>query len=110
MRLLLLISLTSWHEHSACNTYQDYNVTAAASFFDKHGFVVLEDVLPQPLLDNLKNASTYIMERIFEEDPEGSFGGGAGKLPHRYSLGDARLTWIMFKFCVLFLVRFYLAD
>eukprot|EP00434_Breviolum_minutum_P041371 symbB.v1.2.036802.t2/scaffold5280.1/size28982/2 len=70
----------------------DYNVTAAASFFDKHGFVVLEDVLQQPLLENLKNASTYIMERIFEEDPEGSFGGGAGKLPHRYSLGDASAT------------------
>lgn len=109
MRPLLSISL-SWHEHSACDTNQDYNVTAAAFFFDKHGFVVLEDVLSQPLLDNLKNASTYIMERIFEEDPEGSFGGGAGKLPHRYSLGDARLTWIMFKFCVLFLVHFYLAD
>ena len=39
------------------------------------------------MLENLKNASGYIMRRIFEEDPEGSFGGGAGKLPHRYSLG-----------------------
>eukprot|EP00438_Fugacium_kawagutii_P013227 Skav201213 [mRNA] locus=scaffold651:197333:198076:+ [translate_table: standard] len=32
------------------------------------------------------------MEKIFEEDPEGSYGGGAGKLPHRYSLGDASAT------------------
>ena len=23
------------------------------------------------------------MEQIFQEDPDGSFGGGAGKLPHR---------------------------
>ena len=34
------------------------------------------------------------MEKIFEKDPEGSFGEGAGKLPHRYSLGDA---WLLYK-------------
>eukprot|EP00435_Cladocopium_sp_Y103_P027073 s2976_g6.t1 len=70
----------------------DFNVTVAASFFDKHGFLVLEDALSEPLLQNLRNASGHIMERIFEKDPEGSFGGGAGKLPHRYSLGDASAT------------------
>ncbi|CAK9037195.1 unnamed protein product [Durusdinium trenchii] len=66
----------------------DYNVSAVASFFHEHGFVVLEKALPELMLENLKNASGYIMRRIFEEDPEGSFGGGAGKLPHRYSLGS----------------------
>eukprot|EP00913_Durusdinium_trenchii_P018462 g17344.t1 len=66
---------------------RDYNVSAVASFFHEHGFVVLEKALPELMLENLKNASGYIMRRIFEEDPEGSFGGGAGKLPHRYSLG-----------------------
>ena len=93
-RLVLLVGM-----NILLTTLQDYYITAAASFFDKHGFVVLEDVLPQPLLENLKNASTYIMERIFEEDPEGSFGGGAGKLPHRYSLGDPRLTRASFVYC-----------
>jgi hypothetical protein len=75
-------------------SWQDFNVTVAASFFDKHGFLVLEDALSEPLLQNLKNASGHIMEKIFEKDPEGSFGGGAGKLPHRYSLGDA---WLLYK-------------
>ena len=33
-------------------------------------------------------ACSNIMDQIFASDPEGSFGGGAGKLPHRCATGS----------------------
>eukprot|EP00928_Gymnodinium_smaydae_P089503 TRINITY_DN73461_c0_g1_i1.p1 TRINITY_DN73461_c0_g1~~TRINITY_DN73461_c0_g1_i1.p1 ORF type:complete len:375 (+),score=42.67 TRINITY_DN73461_c0_g1_i1:89-1213(+) len=70
----------------------DYDVARAAEVFRRDGFVVLEDVLDGPLLHSLHNATGQIMSSIFAADPEGSFGGGAGKMPFRYSLGDASAT------------------
>ena len=71
---------------------KEYNLTDATASFHRNGFLILEDALPDQLLHGLRNASSYIMDKIFEVDPEGSFGGGAGKLPHRYSLGDSSAT------------------
>ena len=68
---------------------EDYNVTTAAGFLRQQGFLVLLDALQEDELEDLRASAFELMERIFFEDPEGSFGGGAGKLPHRYSLGDA---------------------
>ncbi|CAJ1346630.1 unnamed protein product [Effrenium voratum] len=70
----------------------EYNLNDATASFHRNGFLILEDALPDQLLHGLRNASSYIMDKIFEVDPEGSFGGGAGKLPHRYSLGDSSAT------------------
>ena len=67
-------------------------MSAAAAFLRTHGFLVLLDALREEELEDLRAAAGDLMERIFEADPEGSFGGGAGKLPHRYSLGDASGT------------------
>eukprot|EP00931_Biecheleriopsis_adriatica_P107492 TRINITY_DN81835_c0_g1_i1.p1 TRINITY_DN81835_c0_g1~~TRINITY_DN81835_c0_g1_i1.p1 ORF type:complete len:309 (+),score=54.02 TRINITY_DN81835_c0_g1_i1:29-955(+) len=69
-----------------------YNMSQVVRTFRHDGFVVLEDVLTESELSALVNATEHIMTKIFEVDPEGSFGGGAGKLPHRYSLGDASAT------------------
>jgi len=65
---------------------------------------VVEDALSPPHLAALRNATAHILGQILEADPEGSFGGGAGKLPHRYSLGDAspsRSNFHVPEYCAL---------
>jgi len=65
---------------------------------------VVRDALGAGQLAGLRNASARLLDLILEDDPDGSFGGGAGKLPHRYSFGDASATKANFhlpEFCAL---------
>ncbi|CAE7200371.1 unnamed protein product [Symbiodinium sp. CCMP2592] len=70
----------------------EFNVSRALESFQTNGFVVLDHALSKLQLEDLRKACSNIMDQIFASDPEGSFGGGAGKLPHRYSLGDSSRT------------------
>ncbi|CAE7463280.1 unnamed protein product [Symbiodinium natans] len=70
----------------------DFNASYVSEIFRINGFVVLEDALSDLQLQELHEACDDIMDQVFQADPEGSFGGGAGKLPHRYSLGDSSRT------------------
>eukprot|EP00439_Symbiodinium_sp_Y106_P083890 s171_g24.t1 len=70
----------------------EFNVSRALESFQINGFVVLDNALSKLQLEDLRKACSNIMDQIFASDPEGSFGGGAGKLPHRYSLGDSSRT------------------
>jgi len=78
--------------------------TTAAHVFHRDGLVVIEDALDDVTLSGLRNVTQCILANIFQADPEGDFGGGAGKLPHRYSIGDSSPTRSSFhqpEFCAL---------
>ena len=59
----------------------------AAELFHRDGFVVLRDALDATLLAELKAATDAVVDDILAADHDGSIGGGAGGLPHRYSFG-----------------------
>eukprot|EP00929_Paragymnodinium_shiwhaense_P092161 TRINITY_DN52035_c0_g1_i2.p1 TRINITY_DN52035_c0_g1~~TRINITY_DN52035_c0_g1_i2.p1 ORF type:complete len:139 (+),score=16.27 TRINITY_DN52035_c0_g1_i2:43-417(+) len=90
--------------HRTVSPHQPNFSTTAAHVFRRDGLVVVEDALDEAALDGLRNVTNCILANIFRADPEGDFGGGAGKLPHRYSLGDASPTRSSFhqpEFCAL---------
>jgi len=71
-------------------------VERAADLFHRDGFVAVADALPQEQLDGLREAATEVIETLVAADPEGSAGGGAGGLPHRYSFGGTSASRHMF--------------
>ena len=64
-------------------------VDRAAELFYRDGFVVVVDALTGERFDALKEATNRVVGEILQVDPDGSVGGGAGGLPHRYSFGRA---------------------
>lgn len=62
-------------------------VDRAAELFHRDGFVVVTDALPADALANLATAASRAIDELLDADPDGSIGGGAGGLPHRYSFG-----------------------
>jgi hypothetical protein len=59
----------------------------AAEIFNRDGFVVVGDALDPARLAALERATDRVVDEILAVDPDGSVGGGAGGLPHRYSFG-----------------------
>ena len=68
------------------------DVDRAVDLFYRDGFVVVTDALSDEQLDDLRSATNRVVEEILAVDPDGSIGGGAGGLPHRYSFGATSAT------------------
>lgn len=64
------------------------NVDRAVELFNRDGFVAVKDALVGDLLAGLQAATSRVIDEILDADPDGSIGGGAGGLPHRYSFGS----------------------
>ena len=62
-------------------------VERAAELFHRDGFVAVRDALDVDRLERLRTAAGAVIDEIVAADPDGSVGGGAGGLPHRYSFG-----------------------
>ena len=62
-------------------------VDRAAELFHRDGFVAVSDVLDAEVLHRVRIAAADVIETLVAADPDGSVGGGAGGLPHRYSFG-----------------------
>jgi len=67
-------------------------VERAVRLFKRDGFVVVKDVLSAQKLQQMRNVTDGILGAIRSVDPTASAGGGAGGLPHRYSIGGASAT------------------
>lgn len=65
------------------------HVQRAAELMHRDGFVVVADVLDSEQLGEIKAATNQAVAEILRADPDGSAGGGAGGLPHRYSFGGS---------------------
>lgn len=63
------------------------NVERAVELFYRDGFVAVRDALNADVYAQIKAATDRVMEEVLDADPDGSIGGGAGGLPHRYSFG-----------------------
>lgn len=63
-------------------------VDRATELFYRDGFVAVRDALTGDRLRRLQEATRRVVDEILEVDPDGSIGGGAGGLPHRYSFGS----------------------
>ncbi|MEM9651729.1 MAG: phytanoyl-CoA dioxygenase family protein [Actinomycetota bacterium] len=63
-------------------------VDRAAELFHRDGFVAVRDALIGERLSALQAATGRVVDEILAADPDGSIGGGAGGLPHRYSFGS----------------------
>lgn len=63
-------------------------VERAAELFHRDGFVAVKDALTGERLAALQAATDRVVNEILAADPDGSIGGGAGGLPHRYSFGS----------------------
>ena len=64
------------------------DVDRAAELFHRDGFVAVTDALTGDRLGALQDATARVVNEILDADPDGSIGGGAGGLPHRYSFGS----------------------
>lgn len=64
------------------------NVERAAELFHRDGFVAVRDALTGKRLEALQASTSRVVDEILAADPDGSIGGGAGGLPHRYSFGS----------------------
>jgi ectoine hydroxylase-related dioxygenase (phytanoyl-CoA dioxygenase family) len=62
-------------------------VDRAAELFHRDGFVAVRDVLDADVLHRIRAGAADVIEQLVAADPDGSVGGGAGGLPHRYSFG-----------------------
>lgn len=71
-------------------------VERAAEVFHRDGFVAVRDAIVPDQLDRLRAAADEIIGILHAVDPDGSVGGGAGGLPHRYSFGGTSATRQMF--------------
>ena len=72
------------------------NVDRAAELFHSDGFVAVANVLTSEQLEFLASGAEAVIGQIIESDPDGSVGGGAGGLPHRYSFGGTSASRHMF--------------
>lgn len=63
------------------------NIDRACTLFHRDGFVVVTDALDADRLAALQETTVRVVDEILDADPDGSIGGGAGGLPHRYSFG-----------------------
>jgi hypothetical protein len=64
------------------------NVDRAVELFHRDGFVAVRDALVGDRLAALQSATNRVVDEILAVDTDGSIGGGAGGLPHRYSFGS----------------------
>lgn len=64
------------------------DVERAVELFYRDGFVAVRDALTGSRLAALRRATERVVDEILAVDPDGSIGGGAGGLPHRYSFGS----------------------
>ncbi len=64
------------------------DVDRAAELFHRDGFVAVRNALNGDRLAALQAATDQVIDDIIAADPDGSIGGGAGGLPHRYSFGS----------------------
>ena len=72
------------------------DVDRAAELFHRDGFVAVANVLTPEQLEILRSGADEVIGQIIESDPDGSVGGGAGGLPHRYSFGGTSASRHMF--------------
>jgi len=72
------------------------DVERATRLFHRDGFVAVADALQPEQLELLRQGVDEVASTIFEADPDGSVGGGAGGLPHRYSFGGTSASRHMF--------------
>ena len=72
------------------------DVERATRLFHRDGFVAIGDALSSEQLDFLREGVSEVCQQIFDADPDGSVGGGAGGLPHRYSFGGTSASRHMF--------------
>lgn len=72
------------------------DVERATTLFHRDGFVAVRDALPAEQLDRLRAAAHEVVDQLVAADPDGSIGGGAGGLPHRYSFGGTSASRHMF--------------
>ncbi len=63
-------------------------VDRAAELFHRDGFVAVVNALTGAKLEALQLATDRVIDEILAADHDGSIGGGAGGLPHRYSFGS----------------------
>lgn len=68
--------------------FEPDDVSGATAAFYRDGFVVVGDAVPARELAALQEATDRVMRSNLAVDPDGSAGGGAGGLPHRYSFGS----------------------
>jgi hypothetical protein len=73
-----------------------HDVERATTIFHRDGFVAVRDALAPDELDALRRAADEVIGTIVDADPDGSVGGGAGGLPHRYSFGGTSASRHMF--------------
>ncbi|MEM7272450.1 MAG: phytanoyl-CoA dioxygenase family protein [Actinomycetota bacterium] len=71
-------------------------VDRAAELFHRDGFVAIRNALAPDHLAALRLAADEVVTSLKQADPEGSVGGGAGGLPHRYSFGGTSASRHMF--------------
>jgi len=62
-------------------------VERAVDVFHRDGFVVVRDALVGEKFKALRARAEAVVDDILAVDPNGSVGGGAGGMPHRYSFG-----------------------
>ena len=72
------------------------DIDRAATLFHRDGFVAVADALDPDQLDRLRAGADEVISQIVDADPDGSVGGGAGGLPHRYSFGGTSASRHMF--------------
>lgn len=72
------------------------DVERATTLFHRDGFVAVRDALDPRQLAELRREADEVVTKLVEADPEGSVGGGAGGLPHRYSFGGTSASRHMF--------------
>jgi len=71
-------------------------VERATQLFHRDGFVAVAHALSLAQLAALRAAAAEVISELVQADPEGSVGGGAGGLPHRYSFGGTSVSRHMF--------------
>ncbi|HEY5662945.1 MAG TPA: phytanoyl-CoA dioxygenase family protein [Ilumatobacter sp.] len=71
-------------------------VERAAGLLHRDGFVAVRDALPRDQLERLRAGAADVIEQLVAGDPDGSVGGGAGGLPHRYSFGGTSASRHLF--------------
>ena len=59
-------------------------VDRATELFHRDGFVAVRNVLSPEQLARMQKATDRVLRNILEKDPDASFGGEAGGLPHSY--------------------------
>lgn len=72
------------------------DVERATMLFHRDGFVAVADALTPAQLDLLREGAGAVISDLVAADPDGSVGGGAGGLPHRYSFGGTSVSRHMF--------------